>query len=67
MHALRRTFLCFGLLSFLGGVSQIAGPWPRLEQHVRQTLAIGGTLPAIRVNLGQSYALLTHAGVMGTP
>jgi hypothetical protein len=64
MSLVRRTFLLFGMISFLGGITQVTGPWARLEGHVRQTLAIGNTLPAIRINLGQSYALLTRAGAM---
>jgi hypothetical protein len=65
MSLVRRTFLLFGMISFLGGVAQVTGPWACLEGHIRQTLAIANTPPAIRVNLGESYALLMRAGVMG--
>jgi hypothetical protein len=65
MHEVRRAFLLFGLFLLVGSASQMASesttvPWTRLERHLKRTLWTGGTLPAVRIDLAQSYRALSR-------
>jgi hypothetical protein len=68
MDAVRNLFLLCGLVSLVGGASQVpssptAVPWTRVESHVRRTLAPGSVVPVARVELLQSFQILVRAGV----